>query len=309
MTNYYRVMLGAGSSHAQECVAGGFIATHYGFDMDLTHELPENWRDFNQTFIPIFIEKWPGKTKIAAGLACGGVWTLCKGILQGDIVLSPDGTGRYHVGEVVSDYYFEPTASFFPHRRRANWFDQTIERADMSEALQASTRSSGMIINITKYADEIEQLLSGRAPAKLIVNDETIEDPLAFAMEKHLEDFLISNWAYTELGRDYAIYEEDGVLVGQQFPTDTGPMDILAISKDQRTLLVVELKRGRASDAVIGQILRYMDYVDEELAEDNQTVRGVIIGLEDSQKMRRALRRVADVDFYRYEISFRLIKE
>ena len=32
-------------------------------------------------------------------------------------------------------------------------------------------------------------------------------------------------------------------MVGRQYQTDTGTMDILAISKDKRTLLVVELKK------------------------------------------------------------------
>lgn len=45
----------------------------------------------------------------------------------------------------------------------------------------------------------------------------------------------------TELSCDFDIIEENGELVGQQFPTDTGPIDILAISKDRKTLLFVEL--------------------------------------------------------------------
>ena len=73
-------------------------------------------------------------------------------------------------------------------------------------------------------------------------------------------------------------------MIGQQYPTDTGPIDILAISKDNKTLLVVELKKGRASDAVVGQCQRYMGYVKEELAEKNQDVKGVIIAFEDDKK-------------------------
>ena len=65
-------------------------------------------------------------------------------------------------------------------------------------------------------------------------------------MEKHLEDFLVRNWAGTELGQSYDIYQEDGEMVGQQYPSDTGPIDILAIRKDKKELLVVELKKGRA---------------------------------------------------------------
>ena len=50
-------------------------------------------------------------------------------------------------------------------------------------------------------------------------------------------------------------------------------MDILAISKDRRELLVVELKKGQAADKVVGQILRYMGYAAQELAEEGQTVK------------------------------------
>jgi restriction system protein len=42
-------------------------------------------------------------------------------------------------------------------------------------------------------------------------------------------------------------------LSGQQYLTDTGPMDIFAISKDKKELLVVELKKGRASDELKGR--------------------------------------------------------
>lgn len=90
--------------------------------------------------------------------------------------------------------------------------------------------------------------------------------------------------------------------------TDTGPLDILAISKDRKRLLVLELKKGRAADAVVGQTLRYMGYIADELAEDGQTVIGAIIALEDDIGIRRALSMVPSVTFYRYQISFKLVK-
>ena len=73
-------------------------------------------------------------------------------------------------------------------------------------------------------------------------------------------------------------------------------------------MLVVELKKGRASDAVVGQTLRYMSYVQEVLAENGQTVNGAIIALEDDQRIRRALAMVNNIQFYRYQISFKLVK-
>ena len=118
---------------------------------------------------------------------------------------------------------------------------------------------------------------------------EDVEDPSVFALERHLEDFLVANWVQTPLAVDYKLYEEDGEVVGQQLPTDTGPMDLLAVSNDGSELLVIELKKGRASDSVVGQVQRYMGYVKEALAEDHQTVRGMIIALEDDLKIKRAL--------------------
>jgi restriction system protein len=153
----------------------------------------------------------------------------------------------------------------------------------------------------------LEKLLGGATAPKLISTDSTVEDPSSFALEEHLEEFLVKNWAHTELGKDYDIYEEDGEKA-QQYQTDTGPLDILAISKDKKRLVVVELKKGRASDAVVGQTLRYMSFVQDELAEDGQTVLGVIIAHADDQRIRRALTMTPNIVFYRYQVSFKLMK-
>ena len=121
------------------------------------------------------------------------------------------------------------------------------------------------------------------------------------------EDFLVKNWTKTPLSKKYDIYEDEDVS-GKQFQTDTGAIDILAISKDQKEYLVIELKRGRASDSVVGQIQRYMGFIKEEFLEKDQTVRGVIIALENDIKVKRALSVTKDIDFYQYKINFDLVK-
>jgi len=307
MKSYYRIMLGRKHVLAKDCLEGGYICTSFGFESDLSGKLPDDWRAFNKEFIPVYLASHPDKSRVVAGLACGATWTICKGIHKGDIILSPDGTGVYHVGEVVSDYYYVPDAEY-PHRRKVNWLSTVIDRAAMSEALQNSTGSIGTVSNITSYATEIERFIKSDAPATIVATDPVIEDPLAFAMEKHLEDFLVSNWDQTELAKDFSIFAEEGELVGQQYETDTGPIDVLGISKDKKRLLVIELKRGRASDVVVGQVLRYMGYVKDEIAEPEQTVEGVIIALEDDKKLRRALSAAPNVSFYRYQVSFKLVR-
>jgi restriction system protein len=307
MKNYYRIMLGRGSVHSPVCFAEGFVGVDGDLQRDLGPYLTDELRPFIKAMAPVYRELYPGLSKIVAGQSASIDWTVCKGMQIGDTVLSPDGRGTYRVGEVVSDYQYVPDG-VLPNRRQVRWLDAAIPRADMSDALKGSTGSTRTIVNLSAYRDEIERFLGGKHIHLPVPADEVVEDAAAFALEKHLEDFLVQNWAQTDLGRDYDIYTENGEVLGQQYPTDTGPMDILAIKKDKSELLVVELKKGRASDAVVGQVLRYMGYAAQELAETNQKVRGVIIALEDDQRIRRALAVSPNIDFFRYQISFKLIK-
>jgi restriction system protein len=306
MNQYNRIRAGKKSIYADECFRGGFIGLDYGISMDLTNNLPENWKDFNREFIPIWLKNNPGKTKIGAGLSCAFIWTLCKGLNEGDIVVTPYGKNDYRAGKISGPYTYSEGQNL-PHRRPVEWLT-SFNRSAMSEELKRSAKSAGSCCDISIYAEEIESLMSGKSHSNLVGTEIATEDVSAFAMERHLEDFLVQNWKQTELGRRYDIYsDEDGEKVGQQYPTDSGPLDILAVRKDRKELLVVELKRGRASDVVVGQTLRYMGYVKEELAEDGQTVAGVIIALEDDGKIRRALAVTPNITFYCYKITFELV--
>ena len=117
--NFYRIMLGRKSVHADACHQGQFIGADYGIHEDLTNKLPENWREFNKAFIPVFLANRPDKSKIAAGLACGALHTVAKGIKNGDIVLCPNGSGSYLVGEVIENYTYHPS-EILPHRRKCS---------------------------------------------------------------------------------------------------------------------------------------------------------------------------------------------
>lgn len=310
MRNIYRIMLGQRSTHANACFEGGFVGTDYDLHRNLSADLTDTWQPFNAKYVPIYLEHHPGGSRVAAGLACGAIWTVSKGMQPGDLIISPDGTGRYRVGEPEGEYWYAE-GEILPHRRTVRWRDTYIDRTTMSDALRKATGSIGAVANVSHHAEELESLITGSPLASseaILTSEGVVEDPLAFAMEKHLEAFLVANWQQTELGRAYDIYTEEGEVVGQQFLTDTGAMDILAISKDLKRFLVVELKKGRASDAVVGQILRYMGYVQDALASSEQSVEGVVIALDDDQRIRRALAMVPSVSFYRYKVSFELIR-
>jgi restriction system protein len=307
MKQYKRIMAGPRSIYAEKCFEEGFIGTDFLELHDLTGNLPEAWQVFNLKYREVWLKENPGKSMRAAGLACGMLWTVSKGINKGDIVLCPDGDGGYFVGEVIGDYYFAKGETL-PHRRNVDWFDSRIQRNEMSEALKGSTGVPGTVSDITKHSEEIDAFIHEWVKPQLISNDPTVEDATVFALETHLEHFLIQNWENTELAKEYDIYIDEVGNSGQQFQTDTGPLDILAISKDETTLLVIELKKGRASDSVVGQIQRYMGYIKDEVATNDQRVKGLIIALEDDQRIRRALSVAKDIEFYRYEVTFKLFK-
>jgi restriction system protein len=310
MKKYYRILLGHGHIYTPECLQGNFVGVDYGIQEDLTNQLPEEWRQFNEHFRPIMQSQQPGLTPVGAGLKCGALWTLSKGIKVGDIVLCRDADANYHLGEISGSYQYAPGCNL-PHRRPVRWLAVSISKTTMSPELQKGCGVPRAVIDLQEYIPEIETLMGGRVetPDSIVsFQDPTIVDPVAFAMEKHLEEFLVKNWNQIELSQEFSILEDAGEVVGQQFPTDAGPIDILAVSRDKKRLLVIELKRGRASDIVVGQALRYMGFVKDQIATTEQTVEGVIIALEDDQKLRWALTAAPNISFYRYEIIFKLHK-
>ncbi len=154
MKNYYRIMLGKGSAHAEEAHKGNFIGIGWFEDIDLTNKLPENWRDFNKEMIPVFLELFPEKSKVAAGLACGSTHTVTKGIKIDDIVLCPNGQGSYYVGEIISNYeYFQ--GGVLPHRRNVKWYNKLIDRSQMNDSLRNASGSIGTVSNVSQYGEEI----------------------------------------------------------------------------------------------------------------------------------------------------------
>ncbi|MBE4720511.1 endonuclease NucS domain-containing protein [Pseudarthrobacter sp. AB1] len=306
MTTAWVVRQGTRGRNAEEMIEAGYMGVDFIGDYDLSPHLGKGSEAFRSAAIQVFLGQEPDKTKVAAGLAAGNLWWACEGITEGDLVLAPKPDRTYQYGVVTGGYEYHPGKNL-PHRRRVDWRG-SFSRDDMSTTLASSAGSLMTVFQLTAHASELSTLTHLTDPARPIVQaiSSHVEDQLAFQMEKQLEDFLVHNWRSTALGQEYDIYTEDGQPVGQQYPTDTGPMDILAISKDKTRLLVVELKRGRASDSVVGQIQRYMGFVQDALLEPGQSVEGVIIAQEDDLRIRRALSMARNIRFMKYRVEFHL---
>lgn len=125
-----------------------------------------------------------------------------------------------------------------------------------------------------------------------------------FYMEKQLEDFIIENWESTEFGRDLELIYEDGDLLSQQYRTEVGPIDILAKRKDGRGYTVIELKKNQTSDDTIGQVLRYMGWVKQELQPE--IIKGLVVAGKYDKRLHYAASMAPEVDVFVYEVSFNL---
>ena len=160
MKQYNRIMLGEGGKYIKDCLENNYIGANFLKDIDLSEisNVDENaWR---QKFINKYLETNPDKSIGTVRTSIGFLWTICYGLKTGDMVLASNGEGGYCVAEIIGNYYYAQGKDL-PHRRAVKWLNVVIPRCSMSQKLQNSTGSIGTCCNITKYADELEQLIAG----------------------------------------------------------------------------------------------------------------------------------------------------
>lgn len=193
MKQYNRIMPGAGAKYIDECLKGGFIGVDFIKEINLVDMTDKtNETEWRQKAIKIYLEQSPEKSKGTARISVGYLWTVCFGLNVGDVILAPDGQGNYRVGEITGEYQFYGGTNL-PHRRPVAWSDKVIQRSAISQKLRNSMGSIGTCCNITKYAEEIEQLINcatGSAIAQ-------IESQPTKYKERSLHP-LLTNYLFTE---------------------------------------------------------------------------------------------------------------
>jgi hypothetical protein len=135
--------------------------------------------------------------------------------------------------------------------------------------------------------------------------DEEREYGTAFAYEEDLKNYLAKNLEIIEPG--LKLFEEDGIN-GLEYEVNGRFIDILAIDKN-RNFVVIELKVSKSYDRVIGQLLRYKNWIQKEMANDGQLVRGIIIANELSDDLKIACMGLQNIKLYEYELSVKLYEK
>jgi restriction system protein len=236
---------------------------------------------------------------------CNTLWRFHHEISPGDVVVARRGTKKVvGIGTVKGPAFYDekrgservahPTEYSYPNFIPVNWEAKEIGFDNIR-----FSRYTMYEIPEERYRE-----LIGPAPP---------EGPgEEFVLEKHLEDFLVANFGTIFKG-EFELYVDPEGNKGQQYPTvgengkEIGYIDILARERGTGSFVVIELKKGRESDTVVGQILRYMGWVKENLCEQGQDVRGLVICKDEDERLRYALKALpgnVGVKFYR--VSFRL---
>lgn len=312
MKRYYSLRLGPNRKCFDSCYRENRISCCCTFPDNKLHLL--QYSSFNKDqFLNKFIEVYEisdlaindkGTTEILAKFT----WDIMRKLQLNDLVILSDEYGDYHICEVQGayDFYFN---SFPTHGRPVKWLYNYLNPSNLSDELNAFlTCDRYQIKEVTNNIEEINSLLRRKTNGNWGKKELQIPNESIFSSEKNLENFLIDNWEQTSISHEFDILEKAGRRIGQQFPTDTGPIDILAISKDKKTYCVIELKKDRASDIVVGQISRYMGYIKRKLANNGQEVKGIIIAKEYDRRIQNALAIVPNIEFYKYDITFILQK-
>ncbi len=121
-----------------------------------------------------------------------------------------------------------------------------------------------------------------------------------FLLERDLQRYLAENLGCIETG--LRLHEADGIK-GIEFEAGGGRrIDILAVDKEG-ALVVLELKVSKGYDRVVGQLLRYVNWIRLNVAEPSQRVRGIIVCRSMSEDLRLACANINDVELYEYQLS------
>ncbi len=102
------------------------------------------------------------------------------------------------------------------------------------------------------------------------------------------------------------LFEDEGIR-GIEFPVGGRYIDILAVDTSGN-YVVIELKVSKGYDRVVGQLLRYIGWIEQHQAESGQGVRGVIVAKQISEDLRLACSRVQGVSLFEYNLSVSLRK-
>lgn len=224
------------------------------------------------------------------------------------------GVRRALVGKVLSIYFPEIFISIFGQQDAflAKLYD---DYRPETSGVELYLRNNYLLLDIkNKYAsnlsnDDFDNLLFklfNISGADTIEAEHIESAPQIEVLEvQHYQSLIHRNFKQL-FGVELSYYdlERQNEKRGQFDTQEVGIIDFLAVDKN-KDLVVIELKRN-STDQTLGQILRYMGWVNENLCEKNQKVKGIIIAESKDNRLDYALTVVPNVVFRKMNLSVRI---
>jgi len=174
------------------------------------------------------------------------------------------------------------------------------------EALASSFQNRFRALQALIQTYDLPRDRTGHLWDLLSTEEERVKVPVAgepaALTEKALEQHLQDAWESTEfarLGIELADEERHG-LPCRQVLTPRNTIDLLGYREAAREWWVFELKKGSSSDAVVGQVQRYMGWVAER-ARPHEQVRGAIVVGRVDENLRSAVAANERLSLWRYD--------
>lgn len=176
------------------------------------------------------------------------------------------GKGRTRAMNLLATNRKSPIIDFASKSDCLAFYGDTEQAADQTGNLD-------YLLDTSQYEKAVEVFKTLPAQLRRGMTPKQFEE--AVFLEKDLEDYLVDKLHLIEPGL---------VLEKRQRGTEIGTIDILAKSKEG-DLVVIELKKVRASDKVFGQLCRYMGCIMRHDAAAGQKTRGYIVGSDIDSKL------------------------
>ncbi|RSN76296.1 DUF91 domain-containing protein [Candidatus Methanodesulfokora washburnensis] len=173
-------------------------------------------------------------------------------------------------------------------------------RDDIAPELKLTFDDVDFFLHFISAEEEGIRLVQDLTEEKEIIIPSPREEWIQEIIEENFDE-IIGN----KLGLE--LYEEDPESSGSQYQTSVGRIDFLTKDKKTGDFVVIELKCGKATDSALAQVLRYMGWVKENLAEE-KNVRGLILAEGIDDRLKYAIKFVSNVEVLTYKVLLQIAR-